>query len=473
MDDAAEWARSGADEGAVVVAETQTASRGRLGRRWVSDSGNLYFSVLFRPNADALPLLSPLAGVAVARSIRQVAGLYPAIKWPNDITIDGRKVAGILAESTMSGGAIEHAVVGVGINVALDVSRDPEIAATADSLDNLADSPVDRSELLRRILQHMDALYLDLRRGRSPIPEWRRWLDTLGQRVVVSHHGASNSGLAEDIDEHGNLLLRQDDGRLLTLTAGDITLRAERRGVPWPMLENLYLDGKVVVITGGGTGLGLEMVRALTRSGANLAIAGRRPGPIESARDEVLAAGQDAIAVPTDVSKSSDADALIQATLDHFGRVDVMINNAAMVADNVLKPIWEITDDDWESAMSVNLSGAFYCARAAAKPMADAGKGKIINVASGFGLRGGRDIYMYCTSKGGVIQLTRVLSFSLARYGITANSIVPVSFPPSTPAPRSIERCPNPATFCPPANWASPRTWDPSRSSWPPTRPTI
>ena len=70
------------------------------------------------------------------------------------------------------------------------------------------------------------------------------------------------------------------------------------------MLENLYLDGKVVVITGGGTGLGLEMVRALTRSGANLAIAGRRAGPIEAARDEVIAAGQDAIAVPTDVSKS-------------------------------------------------------------------------------------------------------------------------------------------------------------------------
>ena len=133
------------------------------------------------------------------------------------------------------------------------------------------------------------------------------------------------------------------------------------------MLENLYLDGKVVVITGGGTGLGLEMVRALTRSGANLAIAGRRPGPIEAARDEVIAAGQEAIAVPTDVANSSDADALIEATLSRFGRVDALINNAAMVADNVLKPIWEITDDEWETAMSVNLSGAFYCARAAAR----------------------------------------------------------------------------------------------------------
>ena len=225
MDDAAEWARAGAEEGAVVVAETQTASRGRLGRRWVSDSGNLYFSVLFRPDVADLPLLSPLAGVAVARSIRQVVGLYPAVKWPNDITIDGRKVAGILAESTMSGARIEQAIVGIGVNVALDVSSDEEISATAASLNDLAAAEVDRSELLRRILQHMDALYLDLNRHRSPIQEWKRWLDTLGQRVVVTHHGVSNGGVAEDIDEHGNLMLRTDEGQLLTLTAGDITLR--------------------------------------------------------------------------------------------------------------------------------------------------------------------------------------------------------------------------------------------------------
>ena len=233
MDDAAEWARHGADEGAVVVAETQTASRGRLGRRWVSDTGNLYFSVLFRPDSAALPMLSPLTGVAVARSIRQVAGLYPAIKWPNDITIDGRKVAGILAESALSGPRIDHAIVGIGINVALDVSADPETAETAASLNDLAGSEVNRSELLRRTLQHMDALYLELRRGRSPIPEWRRWLDTLGQRVVVTHHNVSHAGLAEDVDEYGNLLLRADGGQLLTLTAGDITLRT-REKLPLP-----------------------------------------------------------------------------------------------------------------------------------------------------------------------------------------------------------------------------------------------
>ncbi len=231
MDDAAQWAHDGADEGTVVVAETQTASRGRMGRRWISDEGNLYFSVLFRPEPDALPLLSPLAGVAVARSIRQVAGLHPAIKWPNDIMIEGRKVAGILAESALSGAHVNYSVVGIGVNVALDVSADPEIAATATSLNHASGSEIDRPELLRRILQHMDARYLDLKRGRSPIAEWRRWLDTLGHRVTVTHHGATNTGLAEDIDEHGNLLLRTEAGELLTLTAGDITLRAAS-GVP-------------------------------------------------------------------------------------------------------------------------------------------------------------------------------------------------------------------------------------------------
>ena len=244
MDDAAQWARQGAQDGAVVVAETQTASRGRRGRRWVSDAGNLYLSVLLRPDAAALPLLSPLAGVAVARAIRRVAAVPPAIKWPNDILVDGRKVSGILVESALSGGgaadgiaegaaddqydyAVSYAVIGIGVNIALDVSSDDEIAATAGSLNALAGAEIDRPELLRRILQYLDALYLDLRRGRSPVPEWRRWLDTLGQRVVVTHYDTQHTGRAEDVDEHGNLLLRTDDGQQLTLTAGDITLRPE------------------------------------------------------------------------------------------------------------------------------------------------------------------------------------------------------------------------------------------------------
>lgn len=195
------------------------------------------------------------------------------------------------------------------------------------------------------------------------------------------------------------------------------------------MLERLNLEGRVIGITGGGTGLGLAMVRALARAGADLAIAGRRPGPIEDAANEVEALGRRALAIPTDISDSNQVDRLVSTTWQHFGHIDVWINNAALVSANVRKPIWDITDAEWQQAMDVNLSGAFYCARAVARPMADRGQGKIINVASGFGLRGGRDIYMYCCSKGGIIQLTRVLSFSLARHGITANSIVPGFIP--------------------------------------------
>ena len=197
------------------------------------------------------------------------------------------------------------------------------------------------------------------------------------------------------------------------------------------MLERLSLDGKIVIITGGGTGLGLAMVRALARAGANLVIAGRRQGPIDAATAEVEAIGREALAVSTDVTNSGQVDGLIEAALARFNQIDVLINNAGAVQENVSKPLWDITDDEWHLVMDVNLTGAFYCARAAAKPMADRGKGKIINVASGFGLRAGRDIYMYCCSKGGMIQLTRALSFNLARYGITANSIVPGFIPTS------------------------------------------
>ena len=214
------------------------------------------------------------------------------------------------------------------------------------------------------------------------------------------------------------------------------------------MLERLSLDGKVIVITGGGTGLGLAMVRALARAGANLSIAGRRQGPIDSAADDVRALGGEALAISTDVSDSSQVNRLISVTLERFGQIDVLINNAGMVQENVHAPIWDITDEDWRSAMDVNLSGAFFCARAVAKPMAEQGRGKIINVASGFGLRGGRDIYMYCCSKGGMIQLTRVLSFSLARYGITANSIVP-GFIPTVSADSMRETLPRSGAFLP------------------------
>ena len=176
------------------------------------------------------------------------------------------------------------------------------------------------------------------------------------------------------MDEQGNLILRLEDGRRVLLTSGDVTLRTAGSAAPpdpfWcnnvetkepkvsSMLERLSLDGKTVVITGGGTGLGLAMVRALARAGANVVIAGRRSGPIEDAAAEVEGLGREAMAIPTDVSDSTQVDRLITTTLDRFGQIDVLFNNAALVSENVRKPIWEISDEEWQTAMDVNLNGA-------------------------------------------------------------------------------------------------------------------
>lgn len=225
MDEAARQAAAGAGEGTVVVAETQRASRGRLGRSWVSQPGNLYLSVLLYPGLEGLPYLNSLGGVAVARAISKTTGRQPRLKWPNDVLLAGRKVAGILVESAIDGGSIQHTIIGIGINVNLDTSNIGELSSFATSLNTVAEREVPREELLGRLLHQLDALYLQLGRGQTPMAEWQGLLDTLGQRVRVSWKNESYVGLAEGVDSTGNLQLRLDSGRLVTLTAGDVTLQ--------------------------------------------------------------------------------------------------------------------------------------------------------------------------------------------------------------------------------------------------------
>jgi NAD(P)-dependent dehydrogenase (short-subunit alcohol dehydrogenase family) len=226
------------------------------------------------------------------------------------------------------------------------------------------------------------------------------------------------------------------------------------------MLESLSLEGKSVVITGGGTGLGRAMVRDMARAGANMVIAGRRTGPIEEAATEAISLGVDATFVATDVTDSSQVANLMKTCLDRFGKIDVLLNNAGAVSDNVRKPIWEHTDEEWDRIMRVNLTGAFYCAREVSQTMVAQEHGKIINVASGFGLRGGREIYMYCCSKGGMIQLSRVLSFNLARYGITANTIVP-GFVPTGATDSMAASLPRGGEFLPSGKLGKPEDFGP------------
>ena len=195
------------------------------------------------------------------------------------------------------------------------------------------------------------------------------------------------------------------------------------------MLNLLSLDDRVVVVTGGGTGLGRAMALALAKAGADIVVAGRRVGPIEEVSTLVTGLGRRGLAVQTDVTHSNEVAYLLKRTLCEFGKADVLINNAGMVSGQGGVPIWDISDDDWRSVLDANLTGAFYCARIFARHMVEMGQGKIINVSSGMGLRGGRDNYMYACAKGGVIQLTRSLAVSLGRYGLTSNCIVPGFFP--------------------------------------------
>ena len=217
MDEASRQARAGADEGLVVVADVQSAGRGRLGR-------NLYFSVLFRPSMSVLPMIGILAGVAIVRSIRTCTGLDPRIKWPNDIMLHGKKVAGILVETAVQGDQVDHAVLGIGVNVDLDLDSLGDIRDFTTNLNVALGSTVSREDLLRQLLHDLDALYHQVAQGISVLPQWRPLLDTLGQRVQTYGRADTHIGVAEDIDDLGNLILRQDDGSLLTLTAGDVSL---------------------------------------------------------------------------------------------------------------------------------------------------------------------------------------------------------------------------------------------------------
>ena len=227
MDEASRLAEAGTEEGTVVITERQTAGRGRFGRNWVSPEGNLYFSVVFRPSRSVLPLLTMVSGVAVVRTVRKVTGLSPAIKWPNDVLVDGKKVSGILVEAVAEGTSVRDAVVGIGVNIKLDPPDIHALGGLANGLENAAGKPVAKDAVLRQLLLELDTLYLQATAGKAPLDEWRGLLQTLGRRVTVSWREESWVGQAEGVDETGNLLLRLDDGRLVTMTVGDVTLHRD------------------------------------------------------------------------------------------------------------------------------------------------------------------------------------------------------------------------------------------------------
>jgi BirA family biotin operon repressor/biotin-[acetyl-CoA-carboxylase] ligase len=226
-DVAGSLAERGAAEGLVVAANMQSAGRGRLGRRWASPPGaGLYVSVVLRPPRLVLPLVTIAAGVAVAQGIEVAAGLRTQLKWPNDVCVGPRKLAGVLAEANThasDGAGIPYVVLGFGINV-MPAAYPPDVALRATSLEGELGRDVDRGLVFVECLSALAQRYADLLHGRTAnvIAVWReRAATTLRRRVRFETAGAQFEGVAEDVDETGALLVRTTSATI-RVTSGEV-----------------------------------------------------------------------------------------------------------------------------------------------------------------------------------------------------------------------------------------------------------
>jgi BirA family biotin operon repressor/biotin-[acetyl-CoA-carboxylase] ligase len=223
MDEIADLANAGVDEGAVVITEEQTAGRGRAGRSWQAPPrSSLLFSVLLRPDVpvERLATLSLVAGVAVAEAIERF-GTSPSLKWPNDIWLDGRKVAGILVQSRVGPTGIA-AILGIGINV----NADPDVLpASATSIREALRRPVPREELFQAILLRLDSAYRSFcaQQGLPDLAGWTKRAALLGERVQVVDGATLHTGEMLGIDGGGALLLRATNEQVNRIVAGELT----------------------------------------------------------------------------------------------------------------------------------------------------------------------------------------------------------------------------------------------------------
>jgi len=223
-------ARDGVREGAVVFAESQTKGRGRLGRKWISpERKGLWFSVLLRPDLrpQETTQLTVAAATALRRAIQSETGLKPEIKWPNDILIGGKKVAGILTELSAELDRVKHVILGIGVDVNLDAGEFPEeLKKTATSLKIESGAAISRAVLAVAILRELDFDYARTCAGKftAVADEWEQNCTTIGKDVTVQIGDRKIRGRAESLDDAGALLLRTEHGQPEPITGGDVTL---------------------------------------------------------------------------------------------------------------------------------------------------------------------------------------------------------------------------------------------------------
>lgn len=236
-DVAKDLASQGGPAGTIVVADEQTAGRGRLGRQWIAPPhSSLLCSILFRP--DLWPAqahrLTMLCSLAAADAIERLAHLSVALKWPNDLVVKSggaraastawRKLAGVLTETGLMRGNLTFVVVGIGINV--NVPRDELLGLAPNATSILAETghTVNRSELLKELLQGTEARYQRLSSGDNPRGEWSARLATLGRQVRVTTTEGTLEGVAEGVDANGALVLRTRSGARRSVVVGDVRL---------------------------------------------------------------------------------------------------------------------------------------------------------------------------------------------------------------------------------------------------------
>lgn len=218
-----ELAQKGAKHNTVVIANRQTCGKGRLGREFFSPSGTgLYMSIILRPDGCSPDptALTIAAGVAVCRAIEDICNRQPQIKWVNDIFLDGRKICGILAEAGTASGILDYIVVGIGINVSTQ-NFPPELSNVAGSLGE----NVDRSLIAGKIIaefHHLQALC----GSKELINEYKSRSLVLGKKIDFTKEGKIYTGIATDINNEGNLIVKLENGEIITLKSGEISLNS-------------------------------------------------------------------------------------------------------------------------------------------------------------------------------------------------------------------------------------------------------
>ena len=224
MDIALQFAMKGAPEGTVIIVESQTKGRGRLGRSWFSPKyKGIYLSLILKPKIlpNQMPLLTLMAAVSICEAIKEKTDLTCQIKWPNDILIHHKKLGGILTELNAEMDLSRFVVVGIGLNVNNDKKTIP---SGATSLKEQKKQEINRLELLQEVLRKIEGNYLIFQKtgAKSVIDKWREWSISLGRRVRVICQNEHIEGEAVDIDIDGGLLIRKDSGLTQKVMAGDI-----------------------------------------------------------------------------------------------------------------------------------------------------------------------------------------------------------------------------------------------------------